>query len=324
MKYFVGAALLLIFNVLSMHVKAEDLKIKNTKSIELVGAYDGKHDQPKKKVKRLKINSVPATGFNRYKGQPLFNLGGFGELGFETLGQLSPSNTMPVALNNKHGKETVLATYVDTAFTQNFMNGESGDNLEPSHLNLPLRESVANFLPTGNGYFTPPAVTDVNPEQIFQGAQSLPANTITLGDWEKAQGKLKFVCKPGKHPKVKLTLSGLIPRRIYTVWGFFETEDKTLPFNDFGPIRALGGVSNAVVADEFGRAEFKRLLNFCPMALKEGEVPLSTVFVYFHSDQAVYGAVMSHPGAGRYPGASGHVQLHFPVTATPVKKIAGK
>ena len=261
------------------------------------------------------VESISATGFNRLLGDPVMNLGNYGDLGFETVAEYNSKGGDAIPLTKAAEKSALLASYVDPEFLNLFMSGQSSGSLAPDTLNVPLRDVGANSGLSGVEYKTAPPVTDVPIGILFQAAQSLPVYPITLEEWLKAKGKLSFSCKANGTSIVKMKLAGLIPRRQYTVWGFFETQESNLPFADFGPIRPLGGVSNLVVADENGEGEYKRVLNFCPMNLKKDQIPLSAVFVYFHSDLATYGAVLSHPGEGRFPGNAGHVALQFPVSA---------
>jgi len=260
------------------------------------------------------VDAINATGFNRLKGHVVMNLGAYGTLGFDTVGVQVRNAERATPVNDVTPENALLATYVDEAFLANFMGGVSVAKLPIDTLNIPLRDVGVNASPYGVDYFPAPAITEVAQGGIFQPAQSLPADPVTLADWMNAKGRMSFKCDEEGYSEVKIRMNGLLPNRMYTVWGFFDSQE-TLPFDDFGPIRPLGGVSNLVVSDGRGAAEYKRVLNFCPMEIKQGEVPLAAVFVYFHSDQMTYGAVPSFIDEGRFPGATGHVALQFPVAA---------
>jgi len=260
------------------------------------------------------VRAINATGFNRLKGQPVMDLGAYGALGFETVGVYEANAATAAPITEKTPQDALLATYVDASFLTNFMGGASAAKLPPNSLNVPLRDVGVNVSPYGVHYFPAPAISEVTQGVVFQPAQSLPADPVTLADWMAAGGRMSFECDKDGSSEVKMRMDGLLPNRMYTVWGFFDTQETT-PFDDFGPIRPLGGVSNLVVSNADGFAEYKRKLNFCPMNLKSGEVPLGAVFVYFHADQMTYGAVPSFIDEGRFPGATGQVALQFPVAA---------
>lgn len=269
-----------------------------------------------KKVDKSVYNAhgVSSTGFNRKFDEPLYNLGQFGGLGFNTIGEYIPGGDEAAPLTKNTPRNVLLATYVDESFLNSFQ-GDSPYIAPTDSLNVLLRDVKSNVDVTGVNFQTIPDLFEVEPFVIFQHGQGVPYFPIHLHQWLKAKGQVSIVCNEGEMPVITLQAKNLIPNRFYSVWGFFDDHDAQLPFENFGPIRPVGGIPNIVVTDLLGNATFKRKLNFCPMDLKEGEKPLATIFLAFHSNQHFGGSMMSFPDQGRMPGNAVHIQLHFPVSA---------
>jgi hypothetical protein len=81
----------------------------------------------------------------------------------------------------------------------------------------------------------------------------------------------------------------------------------------------LGGLPNVFVADGRGQASYETLLNYCPLALRPGEVPLAFIDVVLHTDHAVYGGVPEPFTGGLPPGLVSHIHVEFAVSAQPVQ-----
>lgn len=262
----------------------------------------------------FKSKGMVATGFNRLLGKPLMSLGSFGRFGYSTLGAFNRKGDSPHRLTHRTTRSSLLATYVDDAFLDSFQ-GEYPYTVDPLSLNVPLRDVPSNVDVTGLNFQKIPPITKNETYTQFKPGQAFPFSPIHLKQWLKAKGKMTIKCKKGKVPVVKLSLSNLIPNRFYSVWAFFDSGFTGFPMNDFGPVRPLGGLPNMIVTNYSGKATFKRALNFCPLDLQDGEVPLSTIFVMFHSNQQFGGVVPTFPETGKFPGNAAHVHLHFPVSA---------
>lgn len=263
---------------------------------------------------KVESKGMVATGFNRLLGEPIMSLGKFDDFGFSTLGAFNGAVDEPIRLTEKTKGSALLATYVDDKFLEAFQ-GDQPYIVDPASLNIPLRDVPTNVDITGSNFQKIPPITEAEQFTLFKHGQAFPFNPIRLGQWLKAEGKMVIKCKAGKAPVVKLKMNDLIPNRLYSVWGFFEPEDVQLPMQQFGPIRPLGGVPNMIVTDHSGKATFERTLNFCPVSLKNDEIPLSTIFVMFHSNRQFGGTVPTFPELGRFPGNVAHVHMHFPVSA---------
>jgi len=134
---------------------------------------------------------------------------------------------------------------------------------------------------------------------------------ITLADWNEAKGRMLLSCKGDDSGNVRLIADGLIPNGIYTVWQVFAVTNA--PDGQQGPIpmtfSPMGGLDNTLVADNHGRAKFKRSLNYCPL---ERENPLMYVSLFLHWDHVLYGAAPVMIDQGMIPGRVGSNHLCFP------------
>lgn len=267
----------------------------------------------------IEIKGIAVTGFNRLLGEPVMEMGSFGRFGFRTVAAFNPNGGNSIPLTSDSAQSTLLATDVDPAFLIGFTGSTQPYMVDPVSLNIPLRDVPVNINPTGVGFEKLGGLLETKPYTQFVSGQREPSGPITLGMWLKARGKANIKCSSEEHPTVELKMSGLIPNRIYTVWGFFLPKDTAFPMTDFGPIRPLGGVQNAFMTNHLGKGRFKRVLNFCPTRLTQGESPLGSIFAMFHSAQQINGGVPSFAGQGRFPGTVAHVHIQFPVSATLVR-----
>lgn len=253
----------------------------------------------------LAIHGVAVTGINRILGKAIFDFGApHGTVGFYTVGAFNPNGPNPLLLTEDSSPDTVLATAVDTGFLDVF--GVKLEDLDHSRLNVPLRdiEVTSDF----TGHKSP--LKDHRVAGQMESSRSVSFDgPITLGQWLKAGGSGTITCPPKHNPKVSLELHGLIPHGLYTAWGGMLTALGPRPI-------ALGGVPNSFVADEFGKASFSARLNYCPLALRAGELPLSFIDILYHADQALYGAVGELIQGGSPTGMVTFIQVEFPVSVT--------
>ena len=165
-----------------------------------------------------------------------------------------------------------------------------GDIAPPELLNIPLHD-VARVADDGSRV----RVKTADQTLPFELARSTPNETITLGDWMKAEGKMTFTCLEDGTATVSIDADGLVPNGVYTLWGIFWRD-----FSGDGNIDGmapspLGGVPNVLVADLDGSGEIYRTLNYCP----QNEFTLVTTALAYHSDGNVYGGapeIMMPPG----------------------------
>lgn len=256
----------------------------------------------------LVVEGTPVTGFNRLFGQPVWDFGPLGTPGFTTAGAHNPGGSMPMALTPASPSDTLLATIIDPFWF--LVTG-----IPPAEVadqdNVPLRDSLVAVDAFGG--------TEALPD-LFEGTQleftrALSNGPITLGNWLAARGQMQIHCNPNGS-SVRINFHDLIPNGLYSVWAGFETRFGGNPFLGIGP---LGGVPNAFVADSKGKARFERVLNFCPIDLAPGEVPLVVVDVVFHANQSLYGARPSLPRVKLFSGVVSQSQLNFLVSGTPVQ-----
>ncbi len=250
------------------------------------------------------IQGRPVTGVNRLLGQPVFELGPFGGVGFNDVAAYNPQGGGALPLTSKSPSSTVLASTVDPGFLDLFH--VDPNSFDPAKLNIPLRDVGVFVDPTGRRQ----AVRD-----IFHSAQMAPSRAsvggpITLGQWLAARGAGVISCS-GHTASLQLVMTGLVPRGLYDVWGVMLTAQGPAPI-------CLGGSPCAFTTDDRGNAIFSATLNFCPYNLQGDEVPLGVVEILFHSDHALYGSQPELFYAGYPPGLVSHSQLEFPVSATPI------
>ncbi len=250
------------------------------------------------------IEGRVVTGINRLFGEPVHELGALGTLGFTTVAGFNCDGTEPIPLTSSSPLDTVLASTVDPAILEAL--GIPPESVDPSRLDVPLNEV---------GVITGTDGTRMSVRDHLSAGQLEPSRVhsrgpITLGQWLKARGRARLRCVGGR-AFIEMRFRGLVPRGLYTVWQVLVGEQ--------GPVALpMGGVPNVVVSDGYGQGNFSARLNFCPLALQEGEVPLAIIEVLYHSDGAAYGAVPELQKAGFPPGLVTHVHLDFPVSARPV------
>jgi hypothetical protein len=250
------------------------------------------------------IEAFVVTGFNRYLGEPRFELAApVGTFGFTTVGAYNPNGDAPLSLTAESPKSTVLATYVDPAFLA--ANGLTPADVDPAKLNVPLRQVAANV--SGNGLTRAPLKGVLDAAQV-EVSQAEPAEPITLGDWERGSGKIRITCHRGE-VWVDVRVRHLIPNRLYTTWAIFGGSSiDVIP---------LGGAPNVIITDGNGDGRLRRQLNFCPLT-RTGQRPLVDVEILLHGDQQNYGGVPELPAAGKaqslYAGTVTFAHLDFPIT----------
>jgi hypothetical protein len=250
------------------------------------------------------IQGRAVTGVNRLLGQPVFELGPFGGVGFNDVGAYNPSGGEALPLTSESPASTVLASIVDPGFLELFHVDPS--TVSPEKLNIPLRDVGVYVDPTGRRQ----PIRDIfNSPQLAPSRASV-GGPITLGKWLAARGTAEIHCT-GHIASLRIEMSGLVPRGLYDVWGVMLTAQGPAPI-------CLGGTPCAFLTDERGSATFSATLNFCPYDLGPDEVPLGLVEILFHSDHALYGSQPELFYAGYPPGLVSHSQLEFPVSATPI------
>jgi hypothetical protein len=265
-----------------------------------------------KKQKSKSVKGIAVTGFNRLYGEPITSLGWFGDYGYDTIAVYNSQGQTPTKLTEHSSANDLVATILDPNFLQS--HGLKSLSEVPTELiNVPLRDVGMNGGFDGISYLSRPSELEHQPYQPFSPSQAFHTGDITVDDWMSAKGKLNISCEKNGTATVRMKLTNLIPHRLYSAWGFFNS-DEQMPFANFGPVRPFAGLPNMIVSDDHGKGDLKRVLNFCPMDLKDGEFPLGAVFVNYHSDVEMHGGVLSFTEFDRYPGTVTHTQLFFPIS----------
>ena len=258
-------------------------------------------------AKTFQFEAHNGTGANRDKGVPLFLFevpsGDLVAPGFDTLGEFDPdpAATEAIPLTPATSDSAILATRVDP--TAPF----AAAPINPELFNVPLRD-VKTWTSINPTFTFDLTSRDTPPPHVgapfFPGiSQAEPNDPITLGDWFKAEGKMKIKCNDDGN-SVRIKVKGLVPNRLYTVWAVWFIPGQTPPLFP----QPLGGVPNAYVTDEHGAATFKRELNFCPPEVAQTGVNgsiLTGIATHLHSDHAAYGGIPSPIVSGLTPGQTG-------------------
>lgn len=264
-------------------------------------------DYGNKKVKWTR--GVAVTGLNRLLGEPLWDSGTeLGPFGFDYVFAYNPEGDEPLELTPDTPLDTVLATGTNP-ISQAFLGIPPGST-DPALINVPYRQTPIIVQQDGTRAELA-SVMDVSP---FERGLSLPNYPITLGRWLQARGIAKIKCHKDGTSTLTLRLRGLIENGLYTVWSLYAADRDNDGFTDAftGP---TGGVPNTLVADERGRARFRRVLNICPLDNRD----LSIIDVTYHTDGAVYGGVASLPFAGLPPGVVAMSHVEFAINTDPLE-----
>jgi hypothetical protein len=253
------------------------------------------------------IQGRAVTGINHLLGAPWFDFGPpFGAIGFATMGAYQSGGADALPLSPSSPPDTLLASTVDPLFLVVF--GVPPDSFDPALLNVPLRDVGVITSPAG----VRSALGDLLASPQLATGRSPSSGPLTLGKWMQARGTARIRCDGRSAPRIDLSFTGLVPRGLYSVWGGM------LPPTGPTPV-ALGGVPNLFLAGGDGRASYAALLNYCPLALRPGEVPLAFIDVVLHSDHAAYGGVPEPFAGGLPPGLVTQIHVEFAVSARPIR-----
>lgn len=252
-----------------------------------------------------------ATGLNRALGQPLFLFelpnGNIVAPGFDSLGEYNPDDSDPIPLTPETPDSAMLATRVDPNAPF------AGQSIDPGLINVPLGavQTWTSFTPTfdlSTRETLPPHLD----APVFPGVSLAEPNEpepITLGDWFVADGTMVIKCDDHGN-RVRIRVRGLLPHRLYTIWTLWFTPG---PQPAIFP-QPLGGVPNAYVTDNRGRATYERELNFCPPTVAETGIDgsiLISIDTHLHSDHTAYGGIPDPILGGMPPGTVLHGQLSW-------------
>lgn len=252
------------------------------------------------------IRGIAVTGLNQRLGEPLRDFGPpLGPFSFATCAAYNPAGGEPLALTPGTPADTLLATTADPAVLAVF--GVDPSEIDPSVLNLPLRDVPINIDPAGEIRAPLDRASAVPP---LTPHQAEPNDPITLGDWLRAEGEASIHCRRDG-ATARLRMRHLIPNRLYTVWAAFSTPTGPRPI-------PFGGVPNVFHTDERGFGRFVRSLQYCPFEPTSDEGLLLSIIAVLHSDHQVYAVEPALPNAGLPPGVVAHAHLEFGVAGEPL------
>lgn len=250
-------------------------------------------------VKVLKGRAV--TGTNRLYGEPTTDYGHpMGTVGFYNLAAYNPDGPGHTPIDRNTPDNAIIATGVDMGFVK--MAGLPLSLVDESLNNIPLASVGVNISADGEVREAVASTLDVDPLTPNQ----VPMENVTLKQWLKAKGKARIKCAPNGN-YISIRAYNLIPDRLYTVWGLFESPDARFV------ARPLGGAPNVISTDNKGRGSFRRELGFCPFERTEEGSKLLNIDVVYHSDHQVYGQVPDLALKSLITGTISHTQLEFTV-----------
>lgn len=190
---------------------------------------------------------------------------------------------------------TVLATGFDEELF--------GDIAPHEMLNVPLNDVA--LVTADRQRISAPKASESLPYEL---AKSIPNESITLGDWLKADGRMTLTCFEDGTGQVKVEATNLIANGVYTLWGIFSRDFSGDGNIDGAAPTPLGGIPNVIVADINGSGGITRSLNYCP----QDEPTFITSAIAYHSDGNVYGgAPETLMPAGVSSGLVSHEHLAF-------------
>lgn len=248
------------------------------------------------------IKGLAVTGTNRLYNKPVTDYGRLGTIGFYNLGAHNPNGNFPLIIDQNTSEDAFVATAVDPEFLT--IVGLPPELIDEDLNNIPLANVAVNISPTGEDRMTLPSTFEVDP-LIPNQANPIPA--ITLKEWLKAKGTAKIRCNETEN-SIVIRAENLLPNRLYTVWGIFETHDA-----QFAAV-PLGGVPNVITTDSKGKGEFRRDLGFCPLERTKSGNLLLAIDVLYHSDHQLYGQMPDLALKSLITGTINHTQLEFTVS----------
>ena len=284
-------------------------------------------------AKSKKVLGVPVTGPNRFCGQLRwsFEEQGINPISFRQLGAYAPGQELPEQLTEENcTADQLLATIHDPIISNNPPGIVQVPDVRLQ--NIPLRDvpKIAGILQGGTtGLRTELEKAPQIPANPFPVYASESSSDITLGKWASAKGVLKYRCQADGSAIVKASFSNLIGNGVYSMWAIFKT---TLPNGITADLPVpFGGVPNALVPNQNGRAKFERKIPFCPNDETSDGSLLLWVALAYHSDSSLYAGVpdaadlnatfIDKNGIGYESTLSlmvHHEQLAFPINFTSV------
>ncbi len=231
---------------------------------------------------------VAVTGINDLCGSPVFNLpvpeGLPPTIRATMLGEYNPEGELPIPLSPTNcNDDIVVTTYTDL----NFLTRTGQPDIDSRLKNIPLREVPVISKPDGSRSVVP--TLDSVLGNALPSTKSNPNDTITLGNWLNAGGRMYLRCKTDGTAKVKLRFKNLIPNGVYSVWGIWNTTPPGASKARLFPV-PLGGIPNVVIPDSRGRATFSRELASCPKDVTENGSIMLFIDLAYHSDSNLSGA----------------------------------
>ena len=304
---------------LSAQVKVLIILMANTAGLVLSAEAFAYHDDSRQFFER----GIAVTGINDLCGEPVYSLpvpvGLPPTVRATLLGEYNPEGELPIPLSpsNCHD-DIVVATQTD----QDFLARTGMPDIDIRLKNIPLREVPVMSNPDGSRGVV--HKLDSVPGNAFPVTRSKPDDTITLGNWLNARGRMYLSCKADGTARVKLRFKNLVPNGIYSVWAIWNTTPPGAPSARLVPV-PLGGIPNAVTPDSRGRATFVRELASCPKDVTADGSIMLFIDLAYHSDSHLSGAFpqitatpskFKMPDGAEFssplvPGAVSHDQLLF-------------
>lgn len=254
------------------------------------------------KVRKWDIKGIAVTGPNDVCGVPQWVIPAPfpPDARFTVIGQHDPSagasNSIALTMDNCRN-DVLLATHTDP-----MLNALGGFADADSRLkNLPLRQVPVTASNDGVRMTLPDM--DAVSTSPFPPTKSEPNDPILLGDWFRAKAHMTIKCYADGTGKVSARFKNLIVNGVYSFVATWLTTPPGASQATFVPL-PFGGIPNEVVANEEGKAEITRKLNYCPMDPAADGSVIMFVDLGYHTDGSTAGV--------------------FPQTATEVETFIGQ
>ena len=194
--------------------------------------------------------------------------------------------------------------------------------IDQALVNVPLGKIGSNFFgsATPTDRVLPVDFSAAGSATIYhqKGANINP----TVGDWEKASGKLTIRKNGDGTSLVSVTIRNAFPNAVYTLWDIGVKNPLTSTESLYAV--PMGGVPNIVITDAEG-CGFKqvKLPYVLDRACTAGASSCTSyVSAFFHWDNQGYGASPDGGGYGAPVGVVGSNQLVFPTSGTELQAPA--
>jgi hypothetical protein len=257
-------------------------------------------------TRTIEVSAV--TGWNRRYEEPIHVFKDIGSFGFSTIRVRNPEGGRPTPITRDTPLSAPISTYFDITTGMPVL-----PSLEGFSFNADAPELNQTPVIISRDGDTRVAIRSHMEAGQMEVSSVGPSAPITLGEWMQAEGKLTIACEDGGENWLHIKMTGLVPKRHYSIWQWFRPSD--LP--DFPVIPGLaGGLGADIMSSAKGKGSYSVQTKEClPLSLDESS-PAKAIMVIMHWDHQSNGSVPIaplHPAQPRLPGDNAGVQLWWPI-----------